>query len=39
VLRKSPSALRLRAQLLTHLGECERGLTNHKGALSYFERA
>ena len=39
VLRKSPNALRLRAQLLTHLGECERGLGNHKGALSYFERA
>lgn len=39
VLRKSPDALRLRAQLLTHLGECERGLGNHKGALSYFERA
>ena len=39
VLRKSPTALRLRAQLLTHLGECERGLGNHKGALSYFERA
>jgi class 3 adenylate cyclase len=39
VLRKSPGALRLRAQLLTHLGECERGLGNHKGALSYFERA
>ena len=39
VLRKSPHALRLRAQLLTHLGECERGLGNHKGALSYFERS
>lgn len=39
VLRKSPGELRLRAQLLTHLGECERGLGNHKGALSYFERA
>ncbi|MFT3713893.1 MAG: adenylate/guanylate cyclase domain-containing protein [Archangium sp.] len=39
VLRKSPNELRLRAQLLTHLGECERGLGNHKGALSYFERA
>ncbi len=39
VLRKSPGSLRLRAQLLTHLGECERGLGNHKGALSYFERA
>jgi tetratricopeptide (TPR) repeat protein len=38
-LRKSPNALRLRSQLLTHLGECERGLGNHKGALSYFERA
>ena len=25
--------------MLTHLGECERGLGNHKGALSYFERA
>lgn len=39
VLRKSPNELRLRSQLLTHLGECERGLGNHKGALSYFERA
>ena len=39
ILRKSPNALRLRAQLLTHLGECERGLGNHKGALSSFERA
>ncbi|MFO0598294.1 MAG: adenylate/guanylate cyclase domain-containing protein [Myxococcaceae bacterium] len=39
VLKKSPNELRLRAQLLTHLGECERGLGNHKGALSYFERA
>lgn len=39
VLRRSPHALGLRAQLLTHLGECERGLGNHKGALSYFERA
>lgn len=39
VLRKSPGEFRLRAQLLTHLGECERGLGNHKGALSYFERA
>lgn len=39
VLRLSPNAFRLRAQLLTHLGECERGLGNHKGALSYFERA
>lgn len=39
VLRRSPGELRLRGQLLTHLGECERGLGNHKGALSYFERA
>ena len=39
VLRRTPGDVRLRAQLLAHLGECERGLGNHKGALSYFERA
>lgn len=39
VLRVSPEDLRLRAQLLVHLGECERGLGNAKQALGYFERA
>lgn len=39
VLRRSPEQLRLRAQLLTHLGECERGLGNPRGALAYLERA
>ncbi len=38
VLRVSPGELRLRAQLLVHLGECERGLGNHRAALGYFER-
>lgn len=39
VLRVSPDDLRLRAQLLGHLGECERGLGNQRQALGYFELA
>lgn len=39
VLRRTPQELRVRSQLLSHLGECERGLGNHKEASGWFERA